>query len=158
MGIVNHSYGSGKAGTRIPFALGGQGLRPVRRQFRSRTRGGWTTCIQEFSTVHRKNVNSAFIGTTLEADLRARAESVLSWSWSWFGSPTIASQYGGNLGFRTVLVGDATAAFEGPRSTAVCGPGGGSACLRTVRSPGRICFRKRHRHNSQTPCTKVGYN
>ena len=62
--------------------------------------------------LYRKRVNSAFIGTTLEADLRAQ------------GSPTLVivglttnhcisttARMAANLGFETIVVSDATATF-----------------------------------------------
>jgi nicotinamidase-related amidase len=65
--------------------------------------------------VYRKNVNSAFIGTTLEVDLRA------------FGIPSLVivglttnhcisttARAAGNLGFETFVVSDATATFDRP--------------------------------------------
>ena len=63
--------------------------------------------------VYRKSVNSAFIGTTLEADLRQRAIGTLvivGLTSNHCVSTTV--RMAGNLDFRTYVVSDATAAFE----------------------------------------------
>ncbi|MDB5433398.1 MAG: hypothetical protein JWP35_4514 [Caulobacter sp.] len=62
--------------------------------------------------VYRKRVNSAFIGTTLEADLRAMgapALAIVGLTTNHCISTT--ARMAGNLGFDTYVVGDATAAF-----------------------------------------------
>jgi nicotinamidase-related amidase len=61
----------------------------------------------------QKSVNSAFIGTSLEADLRAAAQSVLVVT----GMQTnmcvsTTARMAGNLGFDTYVVSDATATFD----------------------------------------------
>lgn len=63
--------------------------------------------------VYRKTVNSAFIGTSLEADLRAlgiRALVITGLTSNHCVSTT--ARMASNLGFETLVVGDATAAFE----------------------------------------------
>ncbi len=62
--------------------------------------------------IYQKNVNSAFIGTTLEADLRQRRIEclvVVGLTTNHCISTTV--RMAGNLGFRTYVVSDATAAF-----------------------------------------------
>lgn len=64
--------------------------------------------------VYRKNVNSAFIGTTLEDDLRHDGIDtlvVVGLTTNHCVSTTV--RMAGNLGFTTYLVSDATAAFAG---------------------------------------------
>lgn len=64
--------------------------------------------------VHRKNVNSAFIGTSLERDLRSRGIRqlvVVGLTTNHCVSTTV--RMSANLGFDTAVVADATAAFEG---------------------------------------------
>jgi nicotinamidase-related amidase len=63
--------------------------------------------------VIQKSVNSAFIGTTLEADLRRRGLSTLVMT----GLQTnmcvsTTARMAGNLGFTTYVVSDATATFD----------------------------------------------
>ena len=63
--------------------------------------------------VYRKTVNSAFIGTTLERDLRSRGISTLvivGLTTNHCVSTT--ARMAGNLGFRTLVVEDATATFD----------------------------------------------
>ncbi len=72
------------------------------------------TAAIEGERVFRKTVNSAFIGTTLEADLRAAGVSTLVI----VGLTTnhcisTTARMAGNLGFRTFVVEDATATFDG---------------------------------------------
>jgi nicotinamidase-related amidase len=62
--------------------------------------------------VYRKNVNSAFIGTTLESDLREHGIDTLvivGLTTNHCVSTTV--RMAGNLGFTTFVVSDATAAF-----------------------------------------------
>jgi nicotinamidase-related amidase len=68
---------------------------------------------QAGETVIQKSVNSAFIGTTLEADLRARGCATLVVT----GMQTnlcvsTTARMAGNLGFDTYVVSDATATFD----------------------------------------------
>jgi nicotinamidase-related amidase len=63
--------------------------------------------------VFRKTVNSAFIGTRLEAELRAmdvRALAVVGLTTNHCISTTV--RMAGNLGFETFVAADATAAFD----------------------------------------------
>lgn len=63
--------------------------------------------------VYRKSVNSAFIGTNLEADLREAAVEklvVVGLTTNHCVSTTV--RMAGNLGFETYLVTDATATFD----------------------------------------------
>jgi len=65
--------------------------------------------------VYRKNVNSAFIGTTLENDLRQDGIDtlvVVGLTTNHCVSTTV--RMAGNLGFTTYVVSDATAAFNWP--------------------------------------------
>lgn len=67
----------------------------------------------EGERLYRKSVNSAFIGTGLEADLRVSAISTLVIA----GLTTnhcisTTARMAGNLGFRTLIAADATAAFD----------------------------------------------
>ena len=60
-----------------------------------------------------KNVNSAFIGTTLEADLRSRG--ITGIVLAGLTSPhcvSTSARMAANLGFQVTVVGDATAAYE----------------------------------------------
>lgn len=68
---------------------------------------------REGEPVHRKTVNSAFIGTTLEADLRSAGLDtlvVVGLTTNHCVSTTV--RMAGNLGFETFLVSDATATFD----------------------------------------------
>jgi nicotinamidase-related amidase len=70
---------------------------------------------QPTEPVYRKNVNSAFIGTTLEGDLRQQGIDTLvivGLTTNHCVSTTV--RMAGNLGFTTFVVSDATAAFERP--------------------------------------------
>jgi nicotinamidase-related amidase len=66
----------------------------------------------ETEPVYRKRVNSAFIGTTLEADLRAlgvATVAIVGLTTNHCISTT--ARMAGNLGFRTLVLADATATF-----------------------------------------------
>jgi len=63
--------------------------------------------------VYRKRVNSAFIGTTLEADLRAAGvEALFIVGLTTNHCISTTARMAGNLGFDTFVLADATAAFE----------------------------------------------
>lgn len=63
--------------------------------------------------VVEKRVNSAFIGTTLEADLRrAGTRSVVIAGLTTNHCVSTTARMAGNLGFATAVVSDATAAFD----------------------------------------------
>jgi len=65
--------------------------------------------------IYRKNVNSAFIGTSLESDLREHGIDtlvVVGLTTNHCVSTTV--RMAGNLGFTTFVVSDATAAFRRP--------------------------------------------
>jgi nicotinamidase-related amidase len=67
----------------------------------------------ESEAVYRKRVNSAFIGTSLEADLRARgieALAIVGLTTNHCISTT--ARMAGNLGFVTFVLADATATFD----------------------------------------------
>jgi nicotinamidase-related amidase len=69
----------------------------------------------ESETVYRKSVNSAFIGTSLEADLRRRgieALAIVGLTTNHCISTT--ARMAGNLGFQTFVLADATATFDRP--------------------------------------------
>lgn len=66
--------------------------------------------------VYRKSVNSAFIGTTLQVDLRKRGIDTLvivGLTTNHCISTTV--RMAGNFGFETLVVADATATFARPR-------------------------------------------
>ncbi|HEY0626656.1 MAG TPA: cysteine hydrolase family protein [Allosphingosinicella sp.] len=63
--------------------------------------------------IYPKSVNSAFIGTTLEQDLRAQGISrVVIAGLTTNHCVSTTTRMAGNLGFETFLVSDATATFE----------------------------------------------
>jgi nicotinamidase-related amidase len=63
--------------------------------------------------IYRKTVNSAFIGTTLEADLRrAGIETLVIVGLTTNHCVSTTARMAGNLGFETYVVADATAAFD----------------------------------------------
>ena len=62
--------------------------------------------------IHVKRVNSAFMGTTLERDLRGGAiGSLVLVGLTTNHCVSTTARMSGNLGFRTIVVSDATAAF-----------------------------------------------
>ncbi len=70
---------------------------------------------QTGESVYRKTVNSAFIGTSLEADLRASGVDMLfvvGLTTNHCVSTTV--RMAANLGFKTYVVTDATATFDRP--------------------------------------------
>lgn len=68
---------------------------------------------REGEPVYRKTVNSAFIGTTLEEDLRARgARKLVIVGLTTNHCISTTARMAGNLGFETWVVSDATAAFD----------------------------------------------
>jgi nicotinamidase-related amidase len=63
--------------------------------------------------VYRKAVNSAFIGTSLEANLRnARIDTLVTVGLTTNHCVSTTVRMAGNLGFQTYLVSDATATFD----------------------------------------------
>lgn len=63
--------------------------------------------------IYHKKVNSAFIGTTLERDLRqARIEAVVIVGLTTNHCVSTTTRMAGNFGFDTYIVSDATATFE----------------------------------------------
>jgi nicotinamidase-related amidase len=65
--------------------------------------------------IHVKHVNSAFIGTSLEEDLRlASTETLVIVGLTTPHCVSTTARMAGNLGFVTYVVEDATAAFERP--------------------------------------------
>ncbi len=70
---------------------------------------------QEGERVYRKGVNSAFIGTDLEVDLRsAGIETLVVVGLTTNHCVSTTVRMAGNLGFETYLVTDATATFDRP--------------------------------------------
>lgn len=67
----------------------------------------------ESEAIYRKTVNSAFIGTSLEADLRKQGiEVVAIVGLTTNHCVSTTARMAGNLGFQTFVLSDATAAFE----------------------------------------------
>jgi len=65
--------------------------------------------------VYRKHVNSAFIGTKLEGDLRHdRIDTVVIVGLTTNHCVSTTARMAGNLGFKTFVVSDATASFARP--------------------------------------------
>jgi nicotinamidase-related amidase len=65
--------------------------------------------------IYRKQVNSAFIGTKLESDLRQNEiDSVVIVGLTTNHCVSTTARMAGNLGFRTFVVSDATASFARP--------------------------------------------
>lgn len=65
--------------------------------------------------IYRKTVNSAFIGTSLESDLRQRSvEALVIVGLTTNHCVSTTARMAGNLGFTTYVVADATAAFDRP--------------------------------------------
>jgi nicotinamidase-related amidase len=63
--------------------------------------------------IYRKSVNSAFIGTTLEADLRELGiDAVVIAGLTTNHCISTTARMAGNLGFKTFVLADATAAFD----------------------------------------------
>ncbi|MGY2733543.1 cysteine hydrolase family protein [Sphingomonas sp. UYP23] len=64
--------------------------------------------------IHHKTVNSAFIGTSLERDLRsAGIDEVVIVGLTTNHCVSTTARMAANLGFRTIVVADATATFDG---------------------------------------------
>ncbi len=71
------------------------------------------TAAIEGERVYRKIVSSAFIGTKLEADLRAAGiEALVIVGLTTNHCVSTTARMAGNLGFRTFVVEDATATFD----------------------------------------------
>ena len=67
----------------------------------------------EGEPVHHKTVNSGFIGTRLEQDLRAAGiDTLVIVGLTTPHCVSTTTRMAGNLGFRTYVVGDATASFD----------------------------------------------
>lgn len=65
--------------------------------------------------IYLKEVNSAFIGTTLEEDLRSRGvDTVVIVGLTTNHCVSTTARMAGNLGFNTYVVADATATFDRP--------------------------------------------
>jgi nicotinamidase-related amidase len=63
--------------------------------------------------IYRKNVNSAFIGTTLEKDLRQDGiETLVIVGLTTNHCVSTTARMAGNLGFKTYVVSDATATYD----------------------------------------------
>lgn len=77
---------------------------------------------QDSEALVEKNVNAAFIGTTLEADLRRQGiEQIVLFGLTSDQCVSTTARVGANLGFDVLVVGDACVAFDqkGPEGEAV---------------------------------------
>jgi nicotinamidase-related amidase len=71
--------------------------------------------LQAGEPVYRKHVNSAFIGTSLERDLRQDGiDTLVIVGLTTNHCVSTSARMAGNLGFKTYVVSDATAAFARP--------------------------------------------
>lgn len=88
------------------FRLGTRGIRPKVE-----------AVPQASEAVYEKWVNSAFIGTTLEADLRKRGiQTLVLVGLTTNHCVSTTARMAGNLGFTTYVVADATATFDRARA------------------------------------------
>ena len=73
--------------------------------------------------VYRKRVNSAFIGTTLEVDLRHQGfDTLVIVGLTTNHCVSTTARMAGNLGFETIVVSDATATFDRRQIDGSCRP------------------------------------